>query len=75
MSKTIADKVYKLYQDKGLLSALEEANKHPSVSYNYWCRGCDTRMPSKNRICLICGQRVYTNKSGKSNSTKMDNQY
>jgi hypothetical protein len=49
-----ADRIYKLYSEKGVGAAIDYANKH-NIPYEY-CDACEADMPSKNHICLICGQ-------------------
>ena len=51
-----ADKVYKLYCDKGVGDACNYANKH-NMDYEY-CPACACEMPSVKHICAICGQQT-----------------
>lgn len=49
-----ADKVYKLYCEKGIAEACEYANKH-NINYAH-CSPCNGMMPTIKEVCLICGQ-------------------
>lgn len=49
-----ADKIYKLYEDKGINAACEYANKH-NIEYAQ-CFPCNAMMPAIKGTCCICGQ-------------------
>lgn len=48
-----ADKIYSLYENKGVNAACEYANKH-GIEYAH-CSPCDADMPSIKGECCICG--------------------